>query len=436
MDSRGYGWRSCTALAARRAGRPARAPRRTRTIRPGRTVLRWNPAATARWRGRPALPACCGGSGPRPGPRRGTCRRCPRRSRACRLLVPGARRTMCVIIVCTVDYVAIHTAMDWGRKTVLGESGPIGARVLRCGTLADRVRLSRLNDAGFVGQDHGLDPVPEPELGQQVADVGLHGRLADHQVGGYLRVGQAAGQPQQDVALPAGQRGQPGWRWQRLRRPAGKRVDQPHRYRRREQRVPRGGDPDCGDQVVPRGVLQQESARPGPQRLVYVVVEVEGGQHDHPGPGGPVSAGDLPGGLEAVHFRHSHVHQDHVGLVVGGGLDGLCPVGCLGDHGDPVCCLEDHAESGPDQLLVIGDEYPDRVGAGHGAGSLAVTANPPAWPGPTVRLPPQDATRSAMPASPNPLLREVSVLPMPGGPAAAAGPWPVSVTETVTYPDS
>src|SRR5208282_114336 len=89
-------------------------------------------------------------------------------------------------------------------------------------------------------------------------------------------------------------------------------------------------------------------------------------------------------------------------LVVGGGTDGLRPVTRLGDHGDPVGCLEDHAESGPDQLLVIGDEHPDRASAGHGAGSRALTANPPARPGPTVRLPPQDATRSAMPASPNP----------------------------------
>src|ERR1019366_3953216 len=120
-------------------------------------------------------------------------------------------------------------------------------------------------------------------------------------------------------------------------------------------------------------------------------------------------------------------------------------VGRLGHHADPVRCLEDHAESGPDQLLVIGDEHPDRASAGHGAGSLAVTANPPARPGPTVRLPPHHATRSAMPANPNPpgpagralLPFSVCRRPAPAGvagrPAAAAtGPLPVSVTETVT----
>src|SRR6185437_6197373 len=79
------------------------------------------------------------------------------------------------------------------------------------------------------------------------------------------------------------------------------------------------------------------------------------------------------------------------------------------DHGDAVRGVEDHAEPGPDQLLVVGDQHPDRPGrlrgghgGGHRAGSRAVTANPPSGPGPADRFPPQDATRSAMPASPNP----------------------------------
>ena len=37
--------------------------------------------------------------------------------------------------------------------------------------LAVRVWGSRPDDAGLIGQDHGLDPVAEPELGQQVPDV-------------------------------------------------------------------------------------------------------------------------------------------------------------------------------------------------------------------------------------------------------------------------
>ena len=61
--------------------------------------------------------------------------------------------------------------------------------------LAVRVRGSRPDDAGLIGQDHGLDPVAEPELGQQVPDVRLHRGFADEQVGSYLRVGEPAVMP-------------------------------------------------------------------------------------------------------------------------------------------------------------------------------------------------------------------------------------------------
>src|ERR1700733_5060001 len=53
---------------------------------------------------------------------------------------------------------------------------------------------------GFVGEDDGLDAVPEAELGEQVGDVGLDRGLAYHQVPGDLEVGAAAGQQQQDVS--------------------------------------------------------------------------------------------------------------------------------------------------------------------------------------------------------------------------------------------
>ena len=72
--SRGYGWLCRAVPADRRAGLPARGPRRRRTIRPARTVLLSFLVAMATARGRPVLPACCGGSGSRPGSRRGTCR--------------------------------------------------------------------------------------------------------------------------------------------------------------------------------------------------------------------------------------------------------------------------------------------------------------------------------------------------------------------------
>src|SRR6185437_13722098 len=51
----------------------------------------------------------------------------------------------------------------------------------------------RDNRAGLVGEDDGLDAVAQAELGEQVTDVGLDGRLADEEVLGDLQVGAAPG---------------------------------------------------------------------------------------------------------------------------------------------------------------------------------------------------------------------------------------------------
>ena len=59
-------------------------------------------------------------------------------------------------------------------------------------------------------------------------------------------------------------------------------------------------------------VLEQESAGSGPQRVVDVLVQVEGGQDEDPR-AARAGAGELPGGLDAVHAGHAHVHQDDVG---------------------------------------------------------------------------------------------------------------------------
>ena len=81
------------------------------------------------------------------------------------------------------------------------------------------------------------------------------------------------------------------------------------------------------------GVFEQEAAGPGPQRLVDVFVEVEGGEHQHSRPcwdGG--GAEDLAGCLQSVHDRHPDVHQDDIGLQLAGLADRVGAVGGLADH--------------------------------------------------------------------------------------------------------
>ena len=69
-------------------------------------------------------------------------------------------------------------------------------------------------------------------------------------------------------------------------------------------------------QLGGRHVLEQEAAGPEAQGGEGVLVEVEGGQDEHPRRGG--LGHHPPGGLDPVHPRHPHVHQDHVGPQLGG----------------------------------------------------------------------------------------------------------------------
>jgi len=60
------------------------------------------------------------------------------------------------------------------------------------------------DQAGLVGQDDRLDAVAQAQLGQNAADVRLHGRLGDEQALGDLRVGQPGGHLDKDLPLPLG----------------------------------------------------------------------------------------------------------------------------------------------------------------------------------------------------------------------------------------
>src|SRR3954462_9267306 len=76
-------------------------------------------------------------------------------------------------------------AIDWGRTAGLS------AYAHWTGTGSRRSALAGLDQAGLVREDHGLHPVPQAELRQEVPHVGLHGRLADDEFRRDLRVGQA-----------------------------------------------------------------------------------------------------------------------------------------------------------------------------------------------------------------------------------------------------
>ena len=134
-------------------------------------------------------------------------------------------------------------------------------------------------------------------------------------------------------------------------------------------------------------VLEQEAARARAQRLVDVLVEVEGREHQHPEPGVPVA--DEPARrLEPVEVRHPDVHQDHVRRMLARRIERLQPVARLPDDLDPRLGLEDHPEAGAHERLVVHDQDSNRHQADPATGSRAEMVKPPPSRGPAVRSPP------------------------------------------------
>ena len=127
----------------------------------------------------------------------------------------------------------------------------------------------------------------------------------------------------------------------------------------REQGVAAGDGADACDQLLRRDVLEQEAARAGPQRLVDVLVHVEGRQHHDLG--GRVRCGQqLPRRLDPVDLGHAHVHQDDIRRDAARLLDRLSPVRRLADDLEVGLGLEDHPEAGAHERLVVDDQHAHR----------------------------------------------------------------------------
>ena len=149
------------------------------------------------------------------------------------------------------------------------------------------------------------------------------------------------------------------------RRPARVALDQPARDRRGEERVAGGDHPDGLSELVGARVLEQEAARAGAEGFVDVVVEVEGGQDQDAGRS--VAGGDPACRLDPVEVRHADVHQDDVGAQRLGGVERGEAVGGLADDLEVGLGVEDDAEAGADELLVVGDQDADHVASPNGS---------------------------------------------------------------------
>ena len=139
------------------------------------------------------------------------------------------------------------------------------------------------------------------------------------------------------------------------------------------------------DELLRRDVLEQEAAGSGAERVVDVLVHVEGRQHHDLRLGRAV--GEEPARrLDAVELRHAHVHQHDVRREPLPFGDRLEPVRGFADDLDVLLRFEDHAEARAHECLVVDDQ--DAQAHSAVTGSRARSSNPPSGRGPAASSPP------------------------------------------------
>jgi hypothetical protein len=191
--------------------------------------------------------------------------------------------------------------------------------------------------------------------------VGLGGGGTEHHGFGDLVVGKAVRDQGHHFAFPVGQ-ALHSHRGHRVGRPGDELADQTAGDRGRQQRLAAHDHPERLEQPGRLGVLQQEPARPRPQRAEDVLVEAEVGEDHHPHFVQALVREDLPGGLETVEHRHLNVHQRDIRAVLSRQRHRLPPVGGLGDHLDVVFRFEQRPDAAADQRLVVGEQDSDQCG--------------------------------------------------------------------------
>ena len=162
----------------------------------------------------------------------------------------------------------------------------------------------------------------------------------------------------------------------------------------REQGLAVGDDAYGVDQRHRLDVLEQEAGRAGAQRAEDVLVELEGGQHQDPGPGQGRVRRDLGGGLEPVEPRHPDVHQHHVGPGLGASATASRP-----STASPTTSMSSSESSsarkpGADQRLVVGQQHPDRSRRAAGTGRRRQHPPAAAGRGPASSVPPGGLARA------------------------------------------
>jgi hypothetical protein len=123
---------------------------------------------------------------------------------------------------------------------------------------------------------------------------------------------------------------------------------------RRDERAAAGDRADRVDQVLVGRALEHVTRRSCLQRLEQVALVVVHRQQQHVHVGRLVV--DVARRLEAGHARHRDVEHGDVGLLGDDLLDGVDAVLGLGDHAHALLLVEQHAQAGAHDAVVVGDQ--------------------------------------------------------------------------------
>ena len=115
---------------------------------------------------------------------------------------------------------------------------------------------------------------------------------------------------------------------------------------------------DCLHQILERHVLEQIPFRAGPHALEHLFVVVEGREDDDRSRESAVGQG--LDSLRAVHARHPHIHQYHVGRVSLRDGERLIAVFAFGDDFYLVRKLQQTADTLADQSLIVDQRQANR----------------------------------------------------------------------------
>ena len=130
-------------------------------------------------------------------------------------------------------------------------------------------------------------------------------------------------------------RGEPGQSdGNRARLPWGRAVERSIRLVTDDASSAGSRDPHRVAQPLGRGVPEQKSARAKPQRLIEVLVEIDGREHEHRG--GELGLGqEALCGAQAVELGHPDIHQHDVPAHAPHDVDPGAPIGRTAHHPRP-----------------------------------------------------------------------------------------------------